>query len=96
LNKKVISNGCFMTLWNFGPQARKLYFVDAITVHIQASSVAYIFFGRCMFLISNHRVLEIRWQMTGQVPHCITKISARIVFVTLPLYLHGIESSSIL
>jgi hypothetical protein len=57
-----------------------------IALHIPTSSVAYIFFGSCMFFISNHGVLEIRWQMTEQVPYCITEILACIVFVTLQLY----------
>lgn len=66
---------------NSGLQAMKHYIaLLAIMVYTQSSSVAFHFFGSYTF-ISNHGILEIRQQMTGQVPHCITKIPTHIVFV---------------
>jgi hypothetical protein len=71
--------------WHCGLLASRLesYIVCYCNYTIQSFSVACIFFDSCMFLVSDHGVLEIRWQMTGQVPRCITKISGCIVFVTL-------------
>jgi hypothetical protein len=66
---------------NSGLQAMKHYIaLLAIMVYTQSSSVAFHFFGSSTF-IYNYGFLEIRRQMTGQVAHCITKISTHIVFV---------------